>query len=145
MADRFACSFKATELDARQGILEVVSRLGEFRIPAPRVDDVQIALAEAVNNVVEHAYSGREGGTILVECSLQDTLLLVEIQDAGHPFPGGKLPEGRPARLPEKREDLPEGGFGWYLIRELASDIKYNRVMDNNQLSLSFRIDSSVA
>jgi len=142
MVESFACSFRATELDARQGIVSVVERLKDMGVPDTRVDEVQIALAEAVNNVVEHAYAETATGDVLIRCNLHPDRLWVEIRDAGTPFPASKLPEGAPADidLAAPLEDLPEGGFGWFLIRKLASDIQYQRNFDNNQLSLCFEI-----
>ncbi|MDE4275169.1 ATP-binding protein [Phaeobacter gallaeciensis] len=140
MVETFACSFTATELDARSGITQVVKRLRGLGIPELRVDEVQIALAEAVNNVVEHAYAGKTPGDVRIRCSLEPERLWINITDAGAPFPEGELPEGKPANLDVAPEDLPEGGFGWFLIRELTSDIHYERSVGNNQLSLCFEI-----
>ena len=140
MVETFACSFTATELDARSGITQVVERLRGLGIPELRVDEVQIALAEAVNNVVEHAYAGKTPGDVRIRCSLEPERLWINITDAGAPFPEGELPEGKPANLDVAPEDLPEGGFGWFLIRELTSDIHYERSAGNNQLSLCFEI-----
>ncbi len=142
MVETFACSFKATEIDARRGVVSVVPRLKDMGIADTRVDEVQIALAEAVNNVVEHAYAESATGDVLIRCNLHPDRLWVEIRDAGAPFPDAKLPEGKPAHVDPNMplDDLPEGGFGWFLIRELASDIQYQRNTDNNQLSLCFEI-----
>ncbi|OIQ28452.1 MAG: ATPase [Alphaproteobacteria bacterium MedPE-SWcel] len=142
MVETFACSFRATELDARRGIISVVDRLKDMGIPNTRVDEVQIALAEAVNNVVEHAYAETATGDVLIRCNLHPDRLWVEIRDAGIPFLNAKLPEGQAVTVDANTPlaDLPEGGFGWFLIRELASDIKYKRNTDNNQLSLCFEI-----
>lgn len=142
MVETFACAFRATELDARRGIVSVVDRLKDMGILAPQLDEVQIALAEAVNNVVEHAYAESATGDVLIRCNLHPDRLWVEIRDAGVPFPNAKLPEGKAVKVDANTplEELPEGGFGWFLIRELASDIKYQRNLDNNQLSLCFEI-----
>ncbi|NIZ12959.1 ATP-binding protein [Phaeobacter sp. HF9A] len=140
MVETFACSFRATELDARRGIVSVVERLKEMGIPNTRVDEVQIALAEAVNNVVEHAYAETTTGDVLIRCNLFPDRLWVEIRDAGAPFPDAKLPEGKAVDVDTPLENLPEGGFGWLLIRELANDVQYQRNLDNNQLSLCFEI-----
>ncbi len=140
MAETFACSFTATEVDARSGITEVVTHLRNMGLPALRVDEVQIALAEAVNNVVEHAYAGNTPGDVRIRCSLDPQRLWINISDAGQPFPEGQLPEGKPVNIEVPVDQLPEGGFGWFLIRELTSDIHYERSAGNNQLSLCFEI-----
>ena len=143
MVDSFACSFLATELDARSGIGSVVERLRRMGLPEARAGDVQIALAEAVNNVVEHAYADAAPGDVSIGYSLDAKQLWVSIRDAGLPLPNKNLTTGQPADLSVPLEDLPEGGFGWFLIRELTSDIKYERDNGNNRLSLCFDVSKS--
>lgn len=138
MADIFACSFTATQLDARSGISLVMERLRDFNLPEDRVGEVQIALAEAVNNVVEHAYAGEAAGDVRICCDLDREHLWIRISDAGPPFPDGKLPEGNPADITGPLETLPEGGFGWFLIRELTNNLHYERHDGSNRLSLCF-------
>jgi serine/threonine-protein kinase RsbW len=102
---------------------------------------VQIALAEAVNNVVEHAYRDAAPGDVNIQCSLQPDQLLLNIFDAGVPLPDEKLPAGKPADLSGPLEDLPEGGFGWFLIRTLTNEIRYQRHDGSNELSLTFEVE----
>lgn len=142
MPDTFACSFTATELEARSGISFVVERLRDFDLPEDRVGDIQIALAEAVNNVVEHAYKGVPTGDVRIRCNLSSEQLWIRISDAGPPFPDGELPAGELADVSGPLEDLPEGGFGWFLIRELTSRIHYERTDGANLLSLCFQIEA---
>jgi serine/threonine-protein kinase RsbW len=95
----------------------------------------EIVLSEALNNIVEHAYAA---GTGLIEVSVQVArgMLTCTIVDRGLPMPGEELPAGR---LPDLQgsDDLPEGGFGWHLIRTLASDLAYRRVDGRNELCFS--------
>jgi serine/threonine-protein kinase RsbW len=52
-------------------------------------------------------------------------------------MPDGEVPFGqRP--IYGAVHTTPEGGFGWFLIRELAKDVRYERVDGENRLS--FRI-----
>lgn len=143
MVQTFACSFTATDMDARAGIAGIVSRLRALGVPGERADEVQIALTEAVNNVVEHAYAGSAPGDVTIDCRLGSDELRVCIQDAGGPYPGGQLPDGKPADINVPQSDLPEGGFGWFLIRELATQIKYERTGGGNNLSLCFELKLS--
>ncbi len=141
MVETFACSFQATQLEARDGIGSVVDKLRALGLSETRAGEVQIALAEAVNNVVEHAYADRSPGDIRIRCNLENDQLWINIWDAGVPLPDSKLPLGNPADISGPIEDLPEGGFGWFLIRELTSDIHYQREEGANELSLCFDIE----
>jgi len=142
MVDSFACTFLATELDARSGICSVVEQLRVMGLPEAHANDVQIVLAEAVNNVVEHAYASALPGDVRIRCNLNKKQLWINIHDDGGPLPEGKLPAGNPIDLSVPTEELPEGGFGWFLIRELTSEIQYIRKDGNNQLSLCFEIST---
>ncbi len=97
---------------------------------------VQIVLAEALNNVVEHAYA-EFAGKIEVWVTLRDSFLFIRILDDGLPMPGGVLPGGRLTRS----DDLPEGGFGWYMIRTLSHDLTYQRDGMRNLLSFCISVD----
>ncbi len=142
MAETFACSFEATEQSARSCILAVMEGLRDIDLPADRAGDVQIALTEAVNNVVEHAYADTSNGEICIQCDLSSDLLKIRIIDTGPPLPKGELPDGQPADISGPLEALPEGGFGWYLIRQLTCKLHYERQAGSNLLSLFFEMPS---
>ena len=101
----------------------------------------EIVLSEALNNIVEHAYAVHQG-RIEVSVRVVRGALICTVVDQGLPMPGESLPEGR---LPDVRgvEDLPEGGFGWHLIRALSSDLAYRRVNGRNELR--FRLITATA
>jgi serine/threonine-protein kinase RsbW len=94
----------------------------------------ELVLAEVLNNVAEHAYAGTAGE---IEVSLERTAsgIAVRVADRGQPMPDNRLPEGL---APDPR-NLPEGGFGWHLIRTLTRDLSY-RHYDGWNL-FSFRMD----
>lgn len=140
MAETFACSFTVAEQSARSCISAVMERLRDINLPADRTGDVQIALTEAINNIVEHAYVDTSDGEICITCDLSPKTLRIQINDSGLPLPGGELPAGLPADISGPLETLPEGGFGWYLIRELTCELQYKRLADGNELSLYFEI-----
>lgn len=89
----------------------------------------QIVLAEALNNVVKHAYRGRKG-QIALTIRRAEHELSCHICDSGRAMPGGHLP----ARADLRPQDLPEGGFGWVLIHTLALDLEYLRSDGKNHL-----------
>jgi serine/threonine-protein kinase RsbW len=105
--------------------------------PMTQVDDdtcgtVELVIAEALNNIVEHAYSGQTGD-IEIDVKLENDGLKFTIVDDGLPMPGNSLPPGHRVTL-DIEEDLPEGGFGWYLIRTLTQDLQYSRTQNRNFL-----------
>jgi len=81
-------------------------------------------------------------GKIEVSVRVAQGALICTVIDQGLPMPGECLPEGR---LPEVRgvEELPEGGFGWHLIRTLSRDLAYRRIDGRNELR--FRLITAAA
>ncbi len=134
----FDLSFAATESEASAGIARLSKCLAGQGLPSHKAGDVKIALAEAINNVVEHSYAGITPAKVKVRCRLHRNWLEILISDTGNPLPGFRVPDGVPAPLGSSIEELPEGGFGWFLIHELTSEIRYDRSDDRNRLSLRF-------
>ncbi len=99
------------------------------------MEHVEIVLAEVLNNIVEHAYADRPQGVIAMIARLDPTEVQIELTDSGAPMPNQVLPAG-PAPTLGAQQDLPEGGFGWHLIRALTDRLEYERVGDQNRLTL---------
>ena len=99
----------------------------------------EIVLAEALNNIVEHAYA-RHSGDIEITLLLHQNALICRIIDAGLPMPNELLPAGHLAAF-ELTDDLPEGGFGWFLIRSLTENLAYKRSDARNYLSFQLKLE----
>jgi len=82
------------------------------------VDDLKVAVSEAVTNVMDHAYGGGTEGRVLVRYRPAAGELAVEIEDTGAGFDPARLPSGGPPK------PGPEGGLGLYLVRELTDSMK---------------------
>jgi serine/threonine-protein kinase RsbW len=97
----------------------------------------EIVLAEALNNVAEHAYAAITGtGTMQINLALNHGALRVDIVDEGASLPGLRLPAGRAPDLGGPGSTLPEGGFGWFVIRSLTSTLNYQRLDGCNHLHM---------
>ena len=109
-------------------------------LPFDTLSNLEIILAEALNNVVKHAYSGHPEGIIELHLSRSEHDLHCVICDTGQQMPNGALPSGQQADLSCAVADLPEGGFGWGLIRKLAHKVGYTRENGQNRLSFSMKV-----
>lgn len=107
-------------------------------LPEDHRGTAELVLAEALNNIVEHAY-GRPAGQICITLNLGPGDLVCRIEDTGKPMPGDALPGGD-LRLYDDAGEVAEGGFGWHLIRALSRDLDYRRTGGRNMLS--FRLDA---
>lgn len=129
-------------IEAREGAVRALLAETRARLRATGVSEaacgtVEIALAEALNNIVEHAYAGRTG-RIGIAAALVGTDLCCTLTDRGRPLPGLRLPEGPGPEIGRTRATMPEGGFGWFLIRSLTRGLHYERAGDVNRLTLCF-------
>ena len=80
-------------------------------------DDVVLALAEAAQNVVKHAYNGKPtGDTMRVEISFKDNQLIIEIYDKGKPV----IPDNI---KPRKIDDVKPGGLGTFFIGQIMDEV----------------------
>lgn len=117
------------------GISDAIAPLA---LSSEEVATVQLVLAEALNNIVEHAYAGIEGDHIAISVREAPDGLHCRLSDSGAPMPDGRAPLGDCPGPAGRVEDHPESGFGWFLIRNLARDLEYRRVDGGNELA--FRI-----
>jgi len=130
-------TFPASYEDVRDTIGETVGALDPLGLSMEECSSVEIVLAEALNNVVEHGYPDG-GGEIYLKLRRHRAGLLIQVKDRGRPMPGGRTPVGDHPATSSRREHLPEGGFGWFLIRELARDLIYDR--EDGENILIFRL-----
>lgn len=124
-----ACSdlrldLRATADAVRMALGQVMAEPALAALPIDQRGTVEIVLAEVLNNIVEHAYAGAAAGWISLRLICTPAALLAEVGDTGIEMPGLRPPAGRLADL---GDDLPEGGFGWYLIRSLTTGLGYER------------------
>lgn len=134
-------TFRSGHLAVRDALARVLSELGPLDLVAADLETIELVLAEALNNVVEHAYPGNvPGGPVDICCRTATDGLHVRIIDTGRAMPGGQLPDGKLADLPRDLADLPEGGFGWHMIFNLAQDVRYRRTNDRNILDLRLSV-----
>ncbi len=128
----------ARENAVRRGLKSIKSGLGPIGFSADELASLELVLAEILNNIVEHAYREDEAGIIEIQMSQTTAGLWCTIIDTGEMMPNGEPPLGLQCDLNCDVADLPEGGFGWFLIRELAHDLEYYH--EDGQNHLSFRM-----
>lgn len=105
-----ACAANTAEL--RNSVVDFARANG---VPEQRLNDVALAVSEAVANAVMHAFRGiGERGTLMVEAAVREQEWLdVHVIDDG----SGMAP----------RDDSPGLGLGLPLIRHLADEFDHRR------------------
>ena len=96
---------------------------------------INLALEEAVSNVMLYAYPGKSG-QVLVECDKSDKLVFT-ITDSGVPFDPTQQADPDITLSVEERAI---GGLGIHLVRQLMDDIRYERKDNKNILTLTKQI-----
>ena len=82
-------------------------------------DDVVLALAEAAQNIVKHAYNGQPTvDKMRVEISFNEKQLIIELFDKGSPA----IPENI---KPRKLDDIKAGGLGTFFIGQIMDEVVF--------------------
>lgn len=135
-------TFVASFEQVRAAISQATRELSALNLPREELHSVQLVLAEALNNVVEHAYAPGERGEITLILRQRRAGLIIEVRDRGRAMPGGRPPAGDNPSDGVEPMNVPEGGFGWFLIREIARDLIYDRRDGENFLIFRMALES---
>ena len=109
--------------------LETIGLPPELNMP------INLALEEAVSNVMLYAYPGKSG-QVLVECDKADKLVFT-ITDSGVPFDPTQQED---PDVTQSAEERPIGGLGIFLVRQIMDTIHYERKDNKNILTLTKQI-----
>ena len=83
------------------------------------MDDVVLALAEAAQNIVKHAYSGQPtGDKMMVKIKFENNQLTIELFDKGSPA----IPQNI---KPRKLDDIKAGGLGTFFIGQIMDEVNF--------------------
>lgn len=128
-------AFQASPAAVRDNLARMLAEPPLSGLSAEARGNAELVLAEVLNNVAEHAYPDRAGPVAVLLRRAEDGVSC-QVVDRGMAMPGNRLPAGELPRSPSLAlDDLPEGGFGWHLIRSLTRDLVYTRDKDQNRLS----------
>ena len=84
-------------------------------------DDVVLALAEAAQNIVKHAYSGQEtSDNLLVKISYENNQLKIDLFDKGDPAIPSNI-------KPRNVNDIKPGGLGTFFIGQIMDEVVFKR------------------
>lgn len=134
---QFTMSALANNDEVRVLLGRLRKQLAEFGVGENTCASAELVLAEALNNITEHAYANLPEGPVQVHAEIGSAMLRFTLNDRGAPLPGSRLPRGKHQNTQVALEDLPEGGFGWLLIREFTSSISYDRDNEENCLTVT--------
>lgn len=115
-------------------VANLIDKFGaEHHLAREVLADIQVALDEVLTNIISYAYNDNAEHEIRIRFQVSGDLLEAVIEDDGVPFD----PLTSPA--PELRAPLHKrrvGGVGLHFVRNLMSEVIYDRVGDRNRLVL---------
>jgi sigma-B regulation protein RsbU (phosphoserine phosphatase) len=94
---------------------------------------LNLAMEEAVVNVMDYAYPDGQKGNVDIEVTADQEWMTFVITDTGIAFDPTTKEDADTTLSAEER---PIGGLGIFLVRQLMDDINYNREGNKNVLTL---------
>jgi sigma-B regulation protein RsbU (phosphoserine phosphatase) len=124
-------------------IARLGERLGEFAAVhqlAPSVlYDLNVALEEAVTNIISHGYADHREHEILVRIRVESGAVIAELKDDARAFNPLTAPD---ADVTTPLDERTAGGLGIHLMRKLMDRIEYERLEDGNLLIMKKNIEA---
>ncbi len=98
---------------------------------------LNLALEEAVSNVIMYAYPKGADGLVDIEAIIRKEVLEFVITDSGTPFDPTVAPE---ADVSLSLEDRPIGGLGIFLVKNIMDTVNYERTDGKNILKMTKKL-----
>lgn len=120
---------------------EWVEQLGEeWSLPMTCVFQLNLALEEAAVNVINYAYPAGEKHSFTLSAEKKDDMtdvITFILEDDGAPFDPTEHDNPDITLSAEEREI---GGLGIFLVEQLMQSIHYERVNNNNVLTMIYKV-----
>lgn len=122
------------EISELSKLVTFIENIGdEMGLSSALVMSLNLALEEAVSNIILYAYPKKFDQDISIEASKENNALIFTITDTGVEFDPTKAGD---MDITLTVEDRPIGGLGIFLIKKIMNEIEYQRVDDMNVLIL---------
>lgn len=118
----------------REGLAHIRAELAALGETENFLGRLETVLAEVLNNIVEHAFKPGSNGEITIHLRKGRHDWHIRVDDTGNCMPNTAVPNGDLPSLETDFYNLPEGGFGWALVKMLANQVRYVRHEGGNRL-----------
>lgn len=107
----------------RRAICSIANSLG---FPRENVDDIELSVAEALANAVEHGSPYSKGNNVMIVCQVCDDKLVIDVRDEG---PGFAPPSC-------DAEPFSEHGRGLRMIYDLMDRVKIDHTSRGSRIRM---------
>lgn len=119
-------------------LAEWIENIGEtLGLEMSAVFQLNLALEEAVVNVMSYAYPDKEGMPVSLTVEDEDNKLVFTLKDNGVPFDPTATVD---PDITLSAEDRDIGGLGNFLVRQIMTTVSYERNEDTNILTMTYNI-----
>ncbi|WP_163652221.1 anti-sigma B factor RsbW [Listeria sp. PSOL-1] len=126
MCDKIELTLPAKPEYVKLGRLALSGIASQAGFSYEAIEDLKIAVSEAITNSVKHAFKETGEGEIKVEFKIYQDKIDVIVTDRGESFDfEAKRDEIGPYEVSEEHEVLRIGGLGLFLIETLMDDVKF--------------------
>lgn len=116
-------------------LAEWVEQIGEeLGLEMPEVFQLNLALEEAVVNVMNYAYE--DSGLIDLTAKVVDSEIIFVLEDSGKAFDPTQVDD---PDITLSAEDRDIGGLGIFLVQQLMSGVTYSREDGKNVLTMIYK------
>lgn len=120
-------------------IAEFIERLcEEYRLSRDVSFNLNLALEEAVSNVMKYAYPEDEEHEIILDVNKDNNSITFILSDTGKPFDPTEVDD---ADITLSAEQRPIGGLGIFIIRKIMKSVKYKREGEKNVLMMKYELN----
>jgi serine/threonine-protein kinase RsbW len=113
----------------------ILAQLSLLALDSTQKLKLKLALEEVLVNIVNHAYKGFPGNRVILELENRPDSISVRIADTGPPF---NPLETQDPDITADISDRKIGGLGIFLVKQMADQLAYQRVGQQNRLTLIF-------
>ncbi|MBE6346989.1 MAG: HAMP domain-containing protein [Lentimicrobiaceae bacterium] len=110
----------------------------ENQLPMDATFNLNLAIEEAVSNVMKYAYPSNEEHEILLTVNKENNNIIFELSDTGKAFDPTKMKD---ADVTLSAEERPIGGLGIFLIRKIMKSVEYKREGERNVLIMIYELN----
>ncbi|MEO0794716.1 MAG: ATP-binding protein [Verrucomicrobiota bacterium] len=131
-------SWRTTLPAQKSALLQVKSDLRQFletlSVPNELILDALLVSEELLVNAIQHSGVPADGAPIEICCRQNSGTITLEITDTGKEF--NPLSSIESPDLDADDEERIEGGFGFFIVEQIAQSIEYNRRGNKNHLKV---------